>query len=401
MIHKLTKISFYSLALIPLLKENYNSICIILFTLLTIFDIIKNKRELKIDKTFLFSAGIFLTFLLYQIIQIPDFDFKGLFKHLPFLIIPFIFIYCPKFIGIKEKKISMTIFQVSVLLQCLIYVINFLLYNDIGNFFHISNENIPFFREYVLNNYLFRIHPTYFSVYLLISFTLSLFKLKELKGLNLFNIGFTVFFIFLFSSRIVIVAFFLTVVYYIFYRIRRLQKKQMIISIGFVIVIGILIIIPNKDILFKRFHEITTEINKPVKGNYYNSTNTRIAIIKCSVDLFERLPFLGYGNSLQLELNNCYKSKFDSDFYKISKFNTHNYYIHTILFGGYLYFILFLLFLLWIYKLIRKSKIGLLIFIQFLIINLTENYLLRHYGIITFMYIMSLFIFIKPKEDRK
>jgi len=36
--------------------------------------------------------------------------------------------------------------------------------------------------------------------------------------------------------------------------------------------------------------------------------------------------------------------------------------------------------------------------IQFLLINLTENYFSRHYGIVLFTYLISMFIFIKERE---
>ena len=113
-LEKITKVSLYSLSLIPLLKENFNSLCIIIFTLLVIFYLLKNKIKPKFGKEFLFSTLLFWMFFLYQLFT-PEIDFKAILKHLPFLIIPFIFINKPIFIGLKEKRIAITTFQISVL----------------------------------------------------------------------------------------------------------------------------------------------------------------------------------------------------------------------------------------------------------------------------------------------
>ena len=73
------------------------------------------------------------------------------------------------------------------------------------------------------------------------------------------------------------------------------------------------------DIIGKRFSEITTEIDKPIVGNYHNSTNIRIAIFNCSTQLIKEVSFFGYGDSLQEHLDICYAQN-NSNFYKISTY---------------------------------------------------------------------------------
>ncbi len=153
-----------------------------------------------------------------------------------------------------------------------------------------------------------------------------------------------------------------------------------------------------ENIIKDRFDEIRTEINKPIVGSYYNSTNTRVAIIKCSTILLKQVPFFGFGDELQKELNDCYGRMNDSQFYKISTFNTHNYYFNLILYGGWLFLIVFLIYIVFVYKNIKYSTLGLFLLMQFLLINLTENYFSRHYGVVLFTYFTSLFIFIKEKS---
>ena len=158
------------------------------------------------------------------------------------------------------------------------------------------------------------------------------------------------------------------------------------------------IIYPARDVIGKRIMEVKTEINKPIVGDYYNSTNTRIAILKCSMILLKEVPFFGYGDALQNKLNDCYQENNDSNFYLKHTFNTHNYYLNLIAYGGWIFLLCFLGYFYYLYKKINYSMLGLLLFFQFLIINLTENYFSRHYGIVLFAYLISMFVFIDKKE---
>jgi O-antigen ligase len=101
---------------------------------------------------------------------------------------------------------------------------------------------------------------------------------------------------------------------------------------------------------------------------------------------------------LQQKLNQCFAENNNSDFYKISVFNTHNYYFHLMLYGGILFLLLFLLYVYFVFKNIKYNVLGVFLFFQFLSINLTENYLSRHYGLVLFCYFTSLFMFFKKER---
>ena len=396
-----TKISFLSLATIPLLKENVNSILIILCVVLTIINIIKLKSFKSFKKEYWILSTLFWAFLLHEIIFL-DYNFDRILRYLPFLIFPLLFYYRPAYIDTKIKEKSIVVFQISTLLQCLIYSFLFLKNNSLSQFFYVGQSYIPFFREYVFGNYLFEIHPTYFSVYLLVSFTISLVTLLIGKNKKLAftipNILLTVFFIFLFLSRMVFVILFATIISSLIYTILKRSIKESTIIFVISVILLIALIYPSRTIIQDRFNEIKTEINKPIVGSYYNSTNTRVAIIKCSIILLKQVPFFGFGDELQKELNDCYGRTNNSEFYKISTFNTHNYYINLILYGGWLFLIVFLIYIMFVYKNIRYSTLGLFLLMQFLLINVTENYFSRHYGVVLFTYFTSLFIFIKEKS---
>jgi len=399
---RITKISFISLALIPLLKANYNSIIIIICALLTIFDIIKSKRFIKFRKEYFILTTLFWMFLFHEIISL-DFNFDRILRQLPFIVFPLLFFYKPPYIDDKIKRTSISVFQISTILQCIIYLIIFLYSNSISKMFFVSNENIPFFREYVLNNSFFEIHPTYFSAFLLVSITISLFQvLKRSKKIttHIINILGSIFFMFLFSSRVVIVLMFLTFVFFVFSIAIKKKPIQALFTVLISVVLIGLLFLPSKNVIKERFDEIRTEIDKPIVGNYYNSTNTRVAIIKCTLILIKDVPFFGFGDELQKELNDCYGRTNDSEFYKISTFNTHNYYFNLILYGGWLFLLLFLIYIYYIYNNLKYSDVAVFILIQLLIINLTENFLSRHYGIVLFTYLTSMFFFFKEKENK-
>jgi len=397
-----TKISFVLLALLPLLKESFNSILIILCSLMVILNLIKSKLRNPFRNDLWLLTSLFWMFFLYELVS-GDFNFNLALRYLPFLILPIIFFYKPKYIDEKIKDISIKTFQVSAVVQCIIYLFIFLKKHSLNQIFFISLEGIPLFREYVFSNYFFEIHPTYFSSYLLVSATISLFYLslkKEKNKLFAFsNLILSIFFIFIFSSKIILIILFLTVVIFIVYILLKKKKayslKVIIISISLLFIL----IYPSSQIIVKRFNEIKTEINKPIVGDYYNSTNTRVAIIKCSIILIKEVPLFGFGDELQQKLNECYARTNDSEFYKISTFNTHNYYFNLILYGGWLFLIGFLFYIIVVYKKIKYSILGLFLLIQFLIINLTENYFSRHFGVVLFTYFTSLFIFIKEKAE--
>ncbi len=400
-LENITKLSFISLATLPLLKENINSMVIICCVVLTLIHIVISKDLRSFKKKYIPLTLLFWMFLMHELFSL-DLNFDHVLRYLPFLILPLLFFYRPIYIDERIKRISLIVFQASTFLQCFIYLFIFLKNNNIERLFNVSPENIPFFREYVFSNYYFEIHPTYFSAYLLVSITITLHQLFFKEKLNyllaIVNMCVCISFIFIFSSKIIFIVLFVTIIVsLIFVFIKKSRKQSIAIILGAMILLAIFIY-PSRYILKERFDEIRTEIEQPIIGDYYNSTNTRVAIIKCSIILLKEVPFFGFGDQLQEELDICYAETNKSDFYKKGVFNTHNYYINLILYGGWIFFFTFLAYIVFIFKNIKYSALGLFLLMQFLIINLTENYFSRHYGVVLFTYLMSLIIFINEKS---
>ena len=395
-LEKFTKISFLALATLPFLKANYNSKVIILWAVVVLVSFFKIKRKHKFSINYMVYTLPFFMFFFYEIFS-GSFNLSRIILVLPFLIFPTIFLLKPKFINEYIFNLSFLIFQISVLLQSFIYLFVFLKENSIFKLLDISSHNIPFFREYVTNNYLIELHPTYFSSFLLFSITISLFKFVKIRFFHFFNIISSLFFIVLFSSRIIILLLLLTFVCYIIFIASKNRKKESLI-IG-VIVLTVFLFIANTKVVKDRFYEIKEQMNNPIVGSYYNSSNTRLAIYKCDYLLIKEVPFFGFGNNLQIKLNQCYADNNNSEFYQISVFNTHNYYFNLILYGGWFFLFLFLIYLFFIFERIKKNPLHLFVFIQFLLINLTENYLSRHYGIVLFCYFAVIFVTINKNEQ--
>ncbi|ARV15521.1 hypothetical protein BTO07_10390 [Polaribacter sp. SA4-12] len=378
------------------MKANINSIFIIFCSLFAIYEFVKNKRKVVLKPNILILTSVFWMFLLHEVITL-DFNSKTILLHLPFLIFPLLFVFKPNYINDKVKEYSLLVFQGSVVIQSLIYLFVFLKKYNLVQIFSINNYNIPLFRTYVFENTSIEIHPTYFSAFLLFSFTISLFlgvkkQTNKYFTFQIINILFTTFFIFVFISKIIIIAFVFTIFVFIIRMFLNFKRKKIIQILIPLSIIGALFYFGSSRLIKERFNEIRTEINRPLVGDYHNSINIRVAIIKCSFKILKELPFWGYGQDLQNKLNDCYEINNDSNFYTLATYNSHNYYLNLILYGGWLFLLLFIFFLV---HLIWKENYSILIItfiLQVLIINFTENFFSRQHGIVLFIYFISLFL---------
>lgn len=393
-ISKSTILFYFLIAAFPLMRANINSLLIIICCLFTLHDFLKNKKKVTFSKKIIYATLVFWLFLFYEIISL-NFSSKIILRHLPFLIFPLLFIYKPNYINEKVKNSSIFIFQSSVILQCLIYLYVFIKEYSLQQIFSINNYNIPLFRTFVHYNTSIEIHPTYFSSFLLCSFTISLFfglknSVKKNRIFHITNIFFTLFFILVFVSKIIILVLVLTILVYLFILLK--NKKDFIKKLIVILILSVISFFSFKNLITSRFNEIKTEINRPLVGDYHNSINIRVAIMKCSYELLKKVPFFGFGNNLQEELNNCYENNYDSNFHKLATYNSHNYYINLILYGGWIFFFFFLLYLFFLFKQNKFPLFIIVILTQLVLINFTENFFSRHHGIILFIYFISLFL---------
>lgn len=401
----ITAICIYALATFPLFRENVSSIIIFSTSILLILNyFIGEIKTVTTLKTVILFTFPFWLFLIRELLS-KNFNLEIALLHLLFLILPLLFIFKPNYLKKNFVKNFILIFQFSLLIKCLVYLFVFLKNNHIASLFIINNYNIPFFRNFISENYHHSIHSTYFSSFLLISFTLSLFD-NSLKNWKQFffmicNLLISSFFLLLFVSKVIILLYLLTIIYYLIDFLKKKNKKQTILISSIFLFLIIVNSFLFKNLLIKRFKESITQLNQPLIGDYHNSTNIRVAIYNCSFSLINNLPLLGYGNTLQDELNNCFEKNYESNFYKLHTYNAHNYYLNLILYGGFLFFALFFVYLIYIFKNSMKHKIAVVIFIQLLLVNFTENLFSRHYGIILFLIFICLFLSENQLKEEK
>lgn len=124
-------------------------------------------------------------------------------------------------------------------------------------------------------------------------------------------------------------------------------------------------------------------------------------LANCSSKLLPESGVLGYGiGDAKTELVNCYQ-QINSDLETLN-FNTHNQYISIILISGFLglsFFIFFLLFNI-VNSLNFKNYTAVVFIIYFAIVMISENILERHDGVISFGFLVSLFISFNYTKSR-
>ncbi|WP_169336916.1 O-antigen ligase family protein [Eudoraea adriatica] len=123
----------------------------------------------------------------------------------------------------------------------------------------------------------------------------------------------------------------------------------------------------------------------------------RIYIYDCSINLIKKEILFGYGvGNVQQKLNDCYQEKnyVVTEFRSLgSEINTHNYYFHMWLSAG-LFALLFLLYMFGhnFYIALKLKNFTFLFFLlMFSLSLLTENVLVRMYGVFLFAVMNSLF----------
>ena len=191
-------------------------------------------------------------------------------------------------------------------------------------------ESISFgFNHFSYNLLSHFIHPSYFSLYFLISFILIINQIFETKKtyLKIIFICFCVYslvFIYLLQSRSNFIAFIcLIFVYVIFYAY--LKKRFIYLICGFALVLVVsygLISDSRLAIIVNLYNENSEKIEN---NESYSSLNARIIIWRNAIQVIKQHPILGVGiGDTDTELEKQYK-KNGVDF----EFGTHNQYIYA------------------------------------------------------------------------
>jgi len=337
------------LFIFPLFKESISTLFLILVCLSTIIYL----KCFKIKFTFglkhiVYIIPFIIILITNSFLESSFFDFKNISKSLMFLVFPVVFINLPNSLFKNLETNYLYLFKYSCLIICLFYIITFLMNHSIDDFFAESyNESV--FRRYIYNDVsIFKIHPTYFSLFLNLGIVHSILNTKnQRKYLNIFFIILFTIMIFLLTSRLMIVFSILSIIFVVAYKVKFKLKKVFVVLIVTLFSCGIYILPGIKS----RFIEIYNDFKNPPKGMYYNSSNIRKSIYECSLSILKENYVKGVGfSNIQKELNNCYKSNYDSSFYENHDYMTHNYFIYIFIGSGVFGFVFFMFYILFLLK---------------------------------------------------
>lgn len=388
------------LFIFPLLRENLISFTVILLTINTIVYCVLNKK-------FILNAKVMVFTIPFWIILINNLlDFENINGFLPaknailFLIIPVLFANIPES-NFSEKKVNFyfKILQYTLFVIAITYYCSFFYYYDFKDLF-VYKYKIPKFRDFIYNEVpFFKIHPTYYTSITIFSIAHSFDRLINYKNkLELFFIAFFSFTIVIFLAKLNIVFLAIMLMYFIFFKLQISKKYKSIIIISLVMFsISSLNYIPG---IKNRFLEMTTSYQKAPTGMAYDSTNIRVSIIECSIELVKNNFWSGIGYSkIENRLLECYSSNYKSDFYKNKKYLTHNYFMYIVLGGG---VFALLIYLLYVYAVFLKIKsIGSITFtiamINIFLVNFTEDFFFRQKGL--FYFSLLFFTYLKVKNE--
>lgn len=381
--------------LFPSKFKIYPIIIFLIFSLICTIKII-HKKPFSYKKIILISA-LFLIYIASHLVSLKDeIAFNKIATMSSLLAYPLIFAildFCNFKFDNKVIKIVFIPFIASTIVFC------------VGSFLFFWNQKYTFLQTFVhysnlvdigLGNY--NIHPIYLSLYVGISILMIVYLLITTQSIYLKTVlittGVFLTLILMILMRKGPIIFLIISLFFYLQRLFKIRFALIAVCTVFLVMLLSLKFIPKyKD--FNRFNDFR---NILVEKSANSSTYIRYRIYECTIEQIYKSPLLGYGiNNVQQQLNQCYKSKnFDATF---AGYNAHNQYISIILTSGLVGFIIFLFTIFKIFAIlsVNRNKVGLAIFIFFLLNFLTENIAEREDGILIYAFLISFFIFYKSE----
>ena len=398
---KLLKVSLILFSLFILIPSEKRGILVILFALIAVITS-PQYPKIKTLKLFLINALPFIIYLLSLLLYFdPEQTPKKLETGLSIIVLPLIFAIINKEIFNQKVEILMQkVFVFSAVLFSLIILIYFM---NLGYFTGVKTYGYCLSK---LTNKLPLLadHPIYISIALsiaiLFSYNIYLNISKYYEKIVLLIAVFIVFATILFLSRRgPVFALCLALIPVLYKLYKSSNRKSLFMKLGIGAIVSAITIILLVKPIKKRVFEVLNP-KTYVEKNETNSTNNRIQIYKCAVELIKEKPILGYGIGRdRKELYDCYKENL---YYLYeNKFNTHNQYLGILLRFGTLGLLSFFLFLLYNYRAALNSKN--IIFLSILIFYTTnflfENVLERQNGVILFSFLINYYSFKNIEDD--
>ena len=395
------KYLFLAVFCFPILKDNYTSKVVIALCLVCMLYFLIRRIKPIFDVRFVYLTIPFFIFIFHPLfVENSDLTVKIIQRNLLFVVLPILFGFLPKDI-ISQNVINrgVTVFKNACLVLICYYLYFFLASNSINDLFKFGVSYQPIFRTAVYEIPLNSIHPTYSSIFFIFAIAISVLDFNRGKKYNIYLIPIFCLFVILLSSKIAYLLLILTILFLTYKLLKISNKKKSLIL--FLITMGFSFLIYFTPSAKIRFTEIIKEYNRPLIGLYTTSTNIRLAILKCSINLASEnyLAGLGFDNA-QNELNTCYQLNYDSDFSLDINYNTHNYFLYILIGSGVIGLLFFLYSLGYIIQLAIKSKnlLFIILLLNVLIVCFVENFLYRVQGLLFFYWFLCVFV-LKSNND--
>lgn len=382
----------FSFALWPFIV----SVTFIFFGFLALFHL---SKPLKVDVRPIHVVLLSTLFILYllslAITPTPDRALELIHRISPIFLVPVLLYFSRIHLIVNYNTLRRT-FILGILLSCsisfVVGIFNVIVTNDFGALLY-----------YELSAFL-HLHPTHYSLFILtaIHFLVNQTNLYLVK----FRIPILLFFgvfIFLLQVKIALVGLFLYfLLYVIIYKKGSLNRRKFLLTISVLIIL----ISIGSQLEVNRFNEIFKNRNSIEVGNKdEDGVHQRLWLWKQAYIQIKIKPLLGYGlgsqnsifkwkvEKLNLQNHNSYQYSIASK--EIATKNLHNQYVQTIyelgIIGGLLYLASIVILIRYG---VKYEKIDfIVIFVFFLLFQLTENLLERQMGIYFYAFIITLLFF--------
>ncbi|MDA9284717.1 O-antigen ligase family protein [Flavobacteriaceae bacterium] len=328
---------------------------------------------------FIFFKSVFMSYFIEDISQI-----KKLFQVLLLLILSF---------GLKEKsvgylKLGIVLGTLTACVYSLIKICIIVFQTGVFNFTKgpLINETLPVQRLYL------GLLCTFSLIFVLERL------LKNRKKYNFFLAVFFIFFTFLIAGRIAVISVLFIIIYYVFTFLKSYMRYIAVLSIFVLISITAF---TNNNLSKRLFH---SEDN--FRTTYFEKIEMhepRFLIWKYSLEILKETNLItgnGYSKTTE-KLVNEYKNisqEKKRNWFIDKEFNTHNQYLDILISQGVLAALIFIVFLVQLFKVAKKSHTNILLLTSMLIYMTVYNNFHRLIGVYLFSLIL---IVILSKDNSK
>lgn len=361
--------AFFLMALCPLVFQKNAIQSIIMIAACLVLLAAVPFKDLKLNKKALPFIMCFFILTFYFLFYFSSKSFKFIGESFLLFIFPLLSIYAYRFTSFKKNLPNVMLTYCGAIgILCIYFLALYI--RDIPH-----HQFSWFHARYFLELYT-EIHGTYICLWIAVAIIFLVnYILTGGPHSRLSKIIFILLFLLyaggliIFNSRNIMLGLFIIAIINLIRFKKRIPNS---IKFGFVAVFVGLLFLSQRyidDIKFMFSHSITN--------------STRYIISSCTFNAIHESDFMGMDYSLiQQKLNECYATS-DNPEFKASELNTHNQYLDYFLKGGILMFIAFIasFFIKIKYSLKQKNYLYFSITLLFMISLLTENVLIRQYGI--------------------